>query len=248
MICSRKIALLVPSRERIANKANLVNSIISTVSNLDNVVLYFGIDDDDPTKNDVRKMFKNYPWIKMVEIHNDGRFLGLGRLWNLCAMESKDEILGMIGDDMVFSTKNWDVEILKEFDGTDNFKMVYCHDGRHGKKIAVNSFIHRKYIELTGHYAKEEFMADFIDLWLQQIFRSFDRLIFREDILIEHRHWAFGKAAKDDVAKNLGSFSTMGKKTWMETLPERIREAELISSKTGLPFARERLNNNWKGA
>ena len=44
-----KLGLLIPSRERLNLKLTLISSIITTVDDIDNVTLYFGIDEDDPT-------------------------------------------------------------------------------------------------------------------------------------------------------------------------------------------------------
>ena len=175
-----KMALLVPSRERMDGKRDLVASIEATVDNINNVNLYFGIDDNDPTKEEAFQLAKDHPFVKIIEIHNDGTFPGLGKLWNICLKASNEEIIAMIGDDMIFVTKGWDTKILSEFDSQscpkDNVKMVYCYDGRHGRRMAVNAFIHRRYTEITGYFMREEFKVDFIDIWLQQVFIRFGSL------------------------------------------------------------------------
>jgi len=231
-----KIALLVPSRERLAGKKRLADSILQTASNLDNLSLYFGIDDDDPTKSEAIKMKSQYPFIKIVEIHNNKSFNGLGNLWNICAKESKGEIIAMIGDDMQFVTKGWDKIILEEFSAqncpADNIKMVYCYDGRHGSKISVNAFIHRRYMEITGYFMREEFKVDFIDVWLQQVFTALGRIKYRGDIHIEHLHWSFGKMPMDNVANNLRghNYPAISQNLWKSTVKERIKEVEQIAN------------------
>lgn len=233
-----KIALLVPSRERIDKKKALAESVMQTVSNHHNVVLYFGIDDDDPTKGEVEALANEYPFIRIVNIANGGKFLGLGRLWNLCAYKASEEILAMIGDDMLFRTKDWDLKIIDEFVNgpQDNVKMVYCNDGRHGKAIAVNFFIHRAYMEITGYLTREEFMVDFIDLWPQQVFSSLGRIKYRPDILIEHLHWSFRKSSKDSIANNLrgNSYPETSQRIWRETTADRILEANKIGDLLGI--------------
>lgn len=234
-----KIALLVPSRERISFKRDLADSVLKTVNDINNVNLYFGIDDDDPTKEEAIKLSKEYEFVKIIEIHNNGRFDGLGKLWNICANNTDEEIIAMIGDDMVFMTKDWDIKILEEFENncfSDNIKMVYCYDGRHGEKIAVNSFIHRRYVDITGYFMREEFKCDFIDLWLQQVFSSLGRIKYRKDIHIEHRHWSFGKMRVDNVAKNLrgNNYPAISQKIWKESRDKRIEEAEKIAKIIGV--------------
>jgi hypothetical protein len=237
-----KIALLVPSRERLDKKLELVNSIKDTVSNIDNVSLYFGTDNDDPTREQAKELFKNDSFVKFVPIETNGKFLNLGIMWNICAKASTEEIISMIGDDMVFITKNWDLEILKEFSPevcpSDNFKMIYCYDGRHGAKVAVNCFIHRVYMDLTGYFCREEFPVDKIDIWLQQIYNSFKRLYYRGDIHIEHKHWSFRKSAKDIVACRMRENNAEDRSNylWSSLLTQRMEEAQIISKKLNLPY------------
>ena len=237
---NKKIALLVPSRERIQSKRDLANSIAHTAHNIDNINLYFGIDDNDPTKQEAIQISKEMPFVKIIEIHNNGKFDGLGKLWNICAKATNEEIMAMIGDDMTFVTSGWDAKILEEFDSAhcppDNLKMVHCYDGRHGAAIAVNAFVHRKYMDITGYFMREEFKCDFIDLWLQQVFTALGRIKYRGDIHIEHRHWSFGKMPVDAVARNLrgNNYPTISQRLWVETKGERIKEVEMIAKILGI--------------
>jgi hypothetical protein len=54
------------ARERIDNKKNLAQSIVNTVDNIDNVTLYFGVDDNDPTINEAIQLSKEYSFINIV--------------------------------------------------------------------------------------------------------------------------------------------------------------------------------------
>ena len=248
-----KIALLIPSRERVDKKIELMNSIENTVSDINNICLYFGIDDDDPSREYVKEIVKDKKYVRIVEIHNDGKFLGLGRLWNICANEAKEEILAMVGDDMVFMTKGWDKEIIDEFSErncpSDKIKMVYCYDGRHGQKIAVNAFVHRAYMELNGYLMREEFKVDFIDIWLQQIFTALGRIKYRGDIHIEHMHWSFKKSVKDGVSRNLrgNGYPESSQKLWIETKEERVKEVMFIASEIGVFADIEKINSRIPG-
>jgi hypothetical protein len=151
---------------------------------------------------------------------------------------------------MVFVTKGWDKEILEEFSSPkcpeDNFKMVYCYDGWQGIRVAVNCFIHRRYMDITGYFMREEFPVDMIDIWLQQIYHSFKRLIYRKDIHIEHRHWSFKKSVMDNVVTRIRNRRSVrkSKSLWDETVEARIQEAEKISSIIKIPFDKTLINKN----
>ena len=248
-----KIALLVPSRERIEMKKNLIASIEATVDDINNVNLYFGIDDNDPTRDEVVKITQDHPFVKIVDVHTDGKFPGLGVLWNICLRASTEEIIAMIGDDMVFLTKSWDTKILEEFSEKncpkDNIKMVYCFDGRHGWKMAVNAFVHRQYTAITGYFMREEFKVDFIDLWLHQVFASLGRLKYRGDIHIDHRHWSFGKSMADGVVRNLrgNNYPKMSQQMWVKTKDDRVKEASKIASIIGVNVDLSKINDRIVG-
>ena len=70
-----KISLLVPSRERINLKLTLISSIITTVNDINNIELIFGVDEDDPKREQVYKIAEAIPFVKIIDIANDGRIV-----------------------------------------------------------------------------------------------------------------------------------------------------------------------------
>lgn len=229
-----KISILVPTRERMNNRLTLLFSILTTVSDINNVNVYYGVDKDDPTLNTIKKVASGIPCLKVVEIDNGGEFLGLGKLWNILVDSCDDEIISMIGDDMVFKTKDWDLEILKEFKDapTDNIKAVHCNDDCHGAKLAVNLFCHRKYAEVLNGFMREEFKINWVDQWLHQMFSAFDRLVYRGDIMIEHRHWVLGKNVHDKTAERMAiaDVNKISDKLWYSLKDERIKDVEKLAT------------------
>jgi len=227
-----KIALLVPSRERLNLKLTLISSIITTVSDINNVSLYFGIDDDDPTKDIVKKISSAIPFVHIVPIHNEGKFIGINRIWNqLAAVAQVDhDIFGYIGDDMVFRTPAWDSEILNEFTDKncppDQIKMVHCNDGYHGPRLCVNAFIHKKYYEILGYLCRPEFPINYSDSWMWETFSAFKRITYIPHILIEHNHWTIKKTAPDKTAQRMigDNRERISDKLWEDLGPERDKD------------------------
>lgn len=229
-----KIAILVPSRERMNRRLTLLTSIITSVSDINNVNIYFGVDKDDPTRDLIYKVSKAIPFVKIIDIENDGKFIGLGKMWNICVESSTEEIISMIGDDMVFKTLNWDLEVIKEFSTDcpeDKIKAIHCNDDCHGAKLAVNLFCHRKYAEVMGRFMREEFKINWVDQWLHQVFNAFGRLKYRGDIMIEHRHWVLGKDTKDRTADRMAvaDVNKISDKLWHDLVDERIKDVERLS-------------------
>jgi hypothetical protein len=229
-----QIAIIVPSRERMNRRLTLLTSIITSVDDINNIKVYFGIDKDDPTRNLAYKIAAAVPCVKIVDIETHGKFPGLGKLWNICVKNSTEEIISMIGDDMVFLTPGWDKMILDEFANLpeDKIKAVHCNDNHHGKKLAVNLFCHRKYADVMGQFMREEFKINWVDQWLHQMFDSFGRLSYREDIMIEHRHWVYGKAKHDNIASRMAIEDTnqISDKLWGDLVNERIKDAKKLGA------------------
>lgn len=229
-----KIAILVPSRERMNNRLTLISSIVTTVKDINNVKIYLGVDQDDPTLPLAKKLESAFPFLSVVEIKNEGKFLGLGKLWNILADNCAEEIISMIGDDMIFKTQNWDEQILQEFANipADHIKAVHCNDDMHKAKLAVNLFCHRKYAEVMGGFMREEFKINWVDQWLHQMFSAFNRLTYRDDIMIEHRHWSIGKSKRDNTVNRMYQADgpeKLSDKLWYKLTKERINDVEKLS-------------------
>ena len=237
-----KISILVPSRERMNHRLTLLFSILSTADDINNVDIYFGVDKDDPTLGTIKKIARGITCLKIIEIENNGQFLGLGKLWNMLADASDAEIISMINDDYVFKTQGWDTMLLEEFANIpdDKIQAIHCNDEKHGKDLPVNLFCHRKYAEVLGQFMRPEFTINWVDQWLHQMFLAFDRIKYREDYTIEHRHWLYGKRGRDSTAQRMtiadmqpdasGNRVSVSDKLWHDLVHERIEDVKKLAA------------------
>jgi|TARA_R100001163_G_C5051280_1_gene188066 hypothetical protein len=236
-----KISILVPTRERMNHRLTLIFSILSTVDDINNVDIYFGVDKDDPTLETIKKIAAGISCLKIVEIENNGEFLGLGKLWNILAETSDAEIISMINDDYVFKTQGWDTMLLEEFASMpeDKIQAIHCNDEKHGKDLPVNLFCHRKYAEVLGQFMRPEFTINWVDQWLHQMFLAFDRIKYREDYTIEHRHWLYGKRGRDTTAERMAKADTtvvnnqptsFSDNLWHQMVDERIEDVKKLAA------------------
>lgn len=231
-----RIGLLIPSRERLNLKLTLISSIITTVNDINNIELYFGIDEDDPTLDIAEKISKAIPFVKIHVIKNNGKFIGINRIWNQLAAKAVHtcNIFGYIGDDMIFRTKNWDQHILSEFNDNnlpkDQIKLVHCDDGHQGSRLSVNAFVHQKYYEVMGYFCREEFLINYSDSWMYQTFNAFNRITYRSDILIEHNHWIFGNRKKDNTANRMlsNNHDRISDMLWQQLRVEHHKDVEKL--------------------
>lgn len=229
-----KIALLLPTRERMNLKLTFLLTALARCENPCNFTIYFGIDKDDPTLDRCKKLASIINNLKIVEFEPEGIKTNIHKLWNILAKESTEEIISMVGDDMMFQSDNWDAKILEEFASDkcpDKFKLVCGSDGFRQDQFPSWLFIHRFYMEKTGYFLREDFIRNWVDQWLDQIYKSFNRKVYRPDILIRHNHWVFNAMEKDNVAKNLqlreGSNKELSDKLWPILGPERVKEAQM---------------------
>lgn len=229
-----KIALLLPTKERMNNKINFLMSALARCSNPDNYTLYMGLDENDPTLERCIKLSKAIKNLKIITIPpNPAGRLSLGYLWNILAKNSTEEIISMLGDDMIFSTDGWDEKILEEFNTKvcpDKFKLVCGYDGHRQDEFASWLFIHRHYMDITGYFMREEFSRNWIDQWLDNMYTAFNRKVYRKDITITHNNWVFGTSKFDKVAQHLrdseGDNKEYSDKIWPKLYEERIKEAK----------------------
>jgi len=108
------------------------------------------------------------------------------------------EIVMTGADDMVFRTQGWDSAIYAAFDSIpDKIALVYGNDlGTHAGKIATHGFFHRNWIETLGTWVQPG-RGSLWDLWSTENARKLGRLVFLENVVIEHVHY---RQSKTEVA------------------------------------------------
>jgi hypothetical protein len=153
--------------------------------------------------------------IEIIKFENGGKFLGLSTMWNKMAKDTlqSTDIFAMIGDDMVFSTRDWDQAIIKEFKNgpADKLQLVFCNDGMRGPgnsmpnidPFPVNFFVHKNYVNLVGYFVEPYVENIHQDTWAYYVFSKCKRLKYRHDILIKHLHFSITNDKVDNVSLNL---------------------------------------------
>ena len=68
--------------------------------------------------------------------------------------------------------------------------------------MAVNSFLHRSYIDTVGRYVQTEEPNIFQDTYLDRLFSSLNRKIYFHNIMIKHLHFSEG-GTKDKTSEAL---------------------------------------------
>jgi hypothetical protein len=239
-----KIALLLPSRNRLNKFLTFLTSVLATTNNIKNIRIVLGIDEDDPVYDKYKRIADNLDFIDFITFP-EGSFKegGLSVYWNTMVERNNYDILAMVGDDMIFKTNDWDKKIIKTFkERDDNIHLVFCNDGMRGPgnkyenapPFPVNSFVHKDYVDTVGWYVQDIEPKGFQDTYLDKVFELLDRKIYYHDIIIKHMHFSeYGN--KDSTTERIekdreGVWDNNN--IWNEQLlPSVLKEEKLLRKK-----------------
>lgn len=184
------ISLLTPTRGRPHNMQRLVESVLDTALNPQNIEVVFYIDSDDKASQkkakELRMPFKV------------GQRILLSQMWNEVYKIAKGDIYMHCGDDIVFRTHGWDGMVREAFDKYDDkICFVYGRDGYAPDTFGTHGFIHRNWVETVGYFVPPFFSSDFNDTWLNEVAEGVGRHVFLQDMLTEHMHPVVNKGEWD---------------------------------------------------
>lgn len=203
-----------------------VNSVYETADDPHSVEIIAHIDDDDHSYDKV--------WPTGVQMIQGPR----RKLSEYFTLEGcRGYIYAVMNDDVRIRTKGWDTKVLEAFDKIpDKIAVIYGEDGdpNPGKKNATFPFVHRNWVEVTGHLVPGYFSNNFVDTWLSDIADMIGRKI-KIDIITEHLHFDFGKREKDqtDHDKWEKHWAENVPQIYLDTLPEREQEAKWLQEFIG---------------
>lgn len=150
------------------------------------------VDDDDDSYD-----FK-LPLVRYVR----GPRIVLSEMWNKCYEMSVGDVLGHMGDDIVFASPGWDTIILNKFrEYPDRIAFVHgddCSDV-HKANFGTHGFIHRNWAETVGYFVPPYFSSDYNDTWLNDVANALNRRAYIDEVKTDHRHYIFGKSEKDST-------------------------------------------------
>jgi hypothetical protein len=192
----KNLAILVPSRERPHNIAELIKSLDETETESDLIVI---LDDDEPK-------FKEYIELgaTILTVEKEGK--GMAKPLNFAANLFKNDYrhFAFLGDDHRPRTKNWDVHFINALDELET-GLVYGNDLFQGEGLPTA-------IAMTGNIVKAlEGMVPpgmihlYLDNFWLQLGRDLNAIRYFSDIVIEHLHPVAGKAQWDEGYKTVNA-------------------------------------------
>lgn len=202
---SKKISILMPTRNRPKFVKEILDSCIETASDISSIEFVIYTDGDDKSNNDVFQEYKDKVSIR----HISGPRIVLSEMWNRCYENASADIFMHCGDDIRFRTKGWDDIVLSNFDRyPDKIVFLFGNDGVwEPGSFGTHGFIHRNWAEAVGYFVPPYFSSDFNDTWLNDVARMIGRHEYI-DIYTEHLH------------------PTANKHEWDQTHRERLERHE----------------------
>lgn len=221
------ISILCPTRKRPKNIIRLVDSIVKTVSNIEDLELLIYIDDDDDVSLSALQEIATKINVNAVQ---GNKIIG-SQMYNELGKLAVGDIIMFAADDIVFQTKNWDVIIENKFqEYEDKILLVYGEDGFQHGRIATYGFVHKYWIELIGYLLPPKLASAYTDEWLTEVSERIGRRVYLSSLFIEHMHPAVGKAPNDETYTNRIEVAGDIKSYYKSLEPDRIRDAEILKS------------------
>lgn len=182
-----KISVVFPTRNRPENIKRVVKSLREMSSVPPEVIVY--IDTDDKGSLPVAQ--------ELGIISIQGQRKTLAECYNDCAYLASSNLIMYAADDLVFRTKDWDLQVRQEFERYgDKIIVVHGDDQSHGGNMhATHGILHRRWIETVGYFLPPYFGA-WVDNWVTAVANALGRRIF-VPFINEHMHFTHGKADMD---------------------------------------------------
>jgi hypothetical protein len=174
-----KISVLIPTRQRLARLATMLDSFEQTTSGRADLV--FRVDDDDVATQEYLRDDARAHW-RMVVGPRLG-YANLPKMYNELYQWSNGDVLMVGNDDMIFKTPNWDRIILDEArkypDGLFDFGVM-----THNYLNFPFATISRKMADTVGCFFDPRFFWG--DIFWRDVASRFARAIPLHSVEIEH--------------------------------------------------------------
>jgi glycosyl transferase/beta-hydroxylase protein BlmF len=191
----------MPTRGRPDNIVRLIRSIEETVDDVNAIELIVRFDNDDDQTINLMVGLESKILIKPICLP---RPKVLSQAWNEAWYCASGDIFMLCGDDIIFRTNGWDTRVRLEFDKYhDKILVVYGRDGIQNELLATHSFVHRNWTDAIGYFTPHGYMY-YNDVWIHNLGKKVSRLVYMDDVFIEHMHHSVGKSVNDDVYCAMG--------------------------------------------
>ena len=190
------LSLILPTRGHPRLVKQLFDSIVNTTSDLNRLEVVLYVDQDDP-----ESLAIDHPLLSFTRLTGHGETMG--SITRLCYEKCRGKFVMLLNDDMIFRTKNWDVQVLEQFARfPDGVALVYGNDLYYGKKMATFPILSRIACDMMGGICPPDYRRHCIDPHILDVFQRLERLghkrsIYLPHVVFEHMHYELGLIMSD---------------------------------------------------
>ena len=227
-----KISLLLPTRERSKKFTRLIDSINETCTNKQKIEILLLLDEDDNELNEYYNIAK-YEKYKLLNIKIFVKnFKTHSERNNFLAKNSYGDIIFPINDDIIFNTRNWDLEIDREFSKIGNSPYsLWINCGQKYNYLHCDfPIINREWYKRLGYVGSEFFKFWYLDTWICDLsFRSKKFLITDKIEVFQYSAHTLKDEVDNTHLKNLrNDIPRIDFITWQNTKKYRITDAKKL--------------------
>jgi len=192
----KNLVVLVPSRNRPQNIADLIKAFDDTKTESDLIVI---VDDNEPEMDAYLQLGCD---IFVVE----KRGKGMAKPLNFAAKHfaHKYRHFAFLGDDHRPRTKNWDVAFINALDKLET-GLVYGNDLLQGENLPTAIAMTGDIVNALGGMVPPEMIHLYLDNFWMRLGNDLNSLRYMPEIIIEHLHPIAGKAKWDQGYKDVNA-------------------------------------------
>ncbi len=193
---TKNFSLILPTRDRPMLVKRLFDSLTQTVGDPDQVEIVLYTDQDDIESRKI-----SHPLLDTVKQTGPRPRKTMGNIIKDCYEASRGRYIMLINDDVVFHTKNWDVELLEAFSQfPDEVALVYGKDLYYGKEMSTFPVLSRTACDLMDGICPGKYDNHCIDAHVFDTFKRLsglghNRTVYLPNVVFEHMHYDLGASA-----------------------------------------------------
>jgi hypothetical protein len=210
------IELLVPFRsnegKRMTSLERMLKSWKETTEGSSSIVILLDTDDEQA----IEFLYENYPHVLHLSIpaRQGSNFVTKLNLYNQKLL-GKSTITGVIGDDFIFKTENWESTLI-DHTRRNKVAVMYGNDLLQGEVLPTAPFITSNIIRALGYIAPWSIQHLYSDNFWKDLGIRLNCLKYFPEMIIEHAHWSIGKAEKDKQYERVAALDTQDRAAFDE--------------------------------
>lgn len=148
------------------------------------------LDDDDPALPQYRAL----DWPAFTTVWTGPRVKMGGAMVEAFARWPDADCYGPMGDDTVPLTARWDAELR---DTAGDWFIAYPDDRLKGQSQATHPYVGGEFLRAIGFWSLPGLVHLYTDAVWDWLGRLYGNLIYRPDVVLDHRHFSNGRAPAD---------------------------------------------------